>query len=63
LVNGKKGVDGRELAADFFFLDVEEASDVLNHLLVGESQFIASGAVRRRGGNDVRGAASTVGRG
>ena len=38
-VNGKKGAIGGELAADFFFLDVEETSDVFNHLLVGKRHF------------------------
>jgi len=36
LVNGKEGADCGELAADFFCLDVEESSNVLDHLLVGE---------------------------
>ena len=34
-VNGKERADSRELAVDFFFLNVEKASDVFNHLLVG----------------------------
>ena len=36
-VDGEKGADCRELMVDFFFLDVEETSDVVDHLLVGES--------------------------
>jgi len=36
-VNGKEGADSGELTANFFFLDVEEASNMLDHLLVGES--------------------------
>ena len=51
------------MAADFFFLNIEEMSDVYNHLLMGESQLIISRAVRRRGGDDVGGAVNTVGRG
>ena len=60
-VNGKEGADGRELAADFFFLNVEEAGDVFDHLFMGQDRFIAGRAVRRRGGDDVGGVASTVG--
>jgi len=36
-VNGKEGANCGELAANFFFLNVEETSDVLDHLLVRES--------------------------
>ena len=36
-VNGKEGADCGELAVDFFFLNVEETSNVLDHLLMGES--------------------------
>ena len=61
-IDRKEGVDSGELVADFFFLYIEEASDVLNHLLMGESQFIAGGTVWRRRGNDVGGVASTIGR-
>jgi len=61
-IDGKEGADSREVAADFFFLNVEETRDVLNHLLVGERQFIASRTVRRRGGNEVGGVASAVNR-
>jgi len=59
-VNRKEGVNHEELAADFFFLNVEETSDVLNHLLMGESQLIASGTIWRRRGNKVRGVASAI---
>ena len=62
LVNGKEGVDCGELAANFFFLDVKELSDVYDHLLMGESQFAVGGTVWRRRGNEVGGAASAVGR-
>ena len=34
-VNRKERACGRELTADFFFLNVKETSDVLDHLLVG----------------------------
>ena len=36
-VDRKEGVDGRELAAYFLFLNVEELSDMYDHLLMGES--------------------------
>jgi len=36
-VNRKEGANGGELATDFFFLDVEETSNVLDHLFIGES--------------------------
>ena len=36
-VNGKKGADSGELVVDLFFLNVEEASNMLNYLFVGES--------------------------
>ena len=62
-VNRKEGVDGRELVMDFFFLNVEEASNVLDHLFVGEGHFVTSGTVWGRRGNDVGSVASTVGRG
>jgi len=45
---------------NFFFLDIEEASDVFNHLLVGESQFVAGWTVQRRGSDKIGGVASTV---
>jgi len=59
-INGKEGVDSRELAADFFFLNVEEAGNMLNHLLVGECQFVTGRTVRRRGSDDVGGIACAV---
>ena len=59
-VDGKKGADSGELAADFFFLDVEKTSDVLNHLFVGVSHLGVGGTVRRRGGDNVGSVASTV---
>ena len=36
-INGKERADSRELAMDFFFLNVEEVGDVLDHLFMGES--------------------------
>jgi len=62
-VNGEKGMDCGELMADFFFLDIEEASDVLDHLLMRESHFIVGRTVRRRRGDKVRGVASAVDQG
>ena len=62
-INGKEGVDCGELSVDFFFLNVEEMSDMLNHLLMGESHLVAGRAVRRRGGDNIRGVTNTVGRG
>jgi len=61
-VNGEKGADCGEVTADFFFLDIEEASNVLNHLFVRESQLVAGRAVQRGRGNEVGGVASTVDR-
>ena len=61
LVNGEEGMNGRELAADFLFLNVEESSDVLDHLFVGEGHFVAGRAVWRRRGDDVGGVASAIG--
>ena len=52
---------GGELAADFFFLNVEKASDVLNHLLMGPSHLRVSGAIRTRRCYDVGSVASIVG--
>ena len=60
LVDGKEGADCGKLTADFFFLNVEEASDVLDHLFMGECQFVAGGTIRRRRGYDVGGVASAV---
>ena len=59
-IDRQKGADSMELAVDFFFLDVEKASDMLDHLFVRESHLIAGGAVWRRRGNDVGGVAHTV---
>jgi len=60
LVNGKEGANCGKLAANFFFLNIEEAGNVLNHLLVRECQFAACGAVWRRGGHHVWGVTSAV---
>ena len=60
-VNGKERAVSGELVANFF-LNIEETSDMLDHLFMGESHLGASWAVRRRGGNDVRGVASAVDR-
>ena len=35
-VNGEEGANGGELVVDFFFLNIEETSDVLDYLFVGE---------------------------
>ena len=35
-VNGKEGAIGGELMANFFFFNVEKASDMFDHLLVRE---------------------------
>ena len=59
-VNREKQAIGRELAADFFFLDVKEACNVLNHLFVGKSHFRAGWTVGRGRCDDVGGVASTV---
>jgi len=61
-VDGKEGADSGELMSHFFFLNVEETSNVLNHLFMGEGHLVAGGAVWRRRGDDVGGVASTVGR-
>ena len=50
-VDGKEGADCGELVADFFFLDIEESSDVFNHLFVREGQLAVSRTVWRRRGN------------
>jgi len=60
LVNGKEGVDCGELAVDFFFLNVEELSDVYDHLFMGEGQFAVSRTIWRWRGNAVGGIASAV---
>jgi len=36
-IDGKERANCGELAADFFFLNVEEAGDVLDHLFMGKS--------------------------
>jgi len=59
-VNREERANSGELVADFFFLNVEEVGDVFDHLFMGESQFIASGAVRRRGSDDVGGIVHAV---
>ena len=38
-VDGKERAIGGELAADFFFLNIEEASNVFDHLFVGKGHF------------------------
>ena len=48
---------------NFFFLNIEETSDVLDYLLVGKSQLVTGRTIRRRGGDDIRGVASTLDRG
>ena len=62
-IDGKEGVIGGKLAANFFFLDVEEMSNMLDHLLVGESHLRAGRPIGRRRGDNVGCVASTVGRG
>ena len=62
-VNWEEGADCGELVADFFFLNVKETSDVLNHLFMGKGQFITSRAAWQGRSDGVRGAASTVNRG
>jgi len=59
-IDGKEGVDSRELVADFFFFDIEETSDMLDHLFMGESHLVAGGAVWRRRSNNVGGVAHAV---
>ena len=59
-IDGEKRTVGGELMANFFFLNVEEASDMLNHLLMGVSHLRVSRAVRGRRGDDVGSAASTI---
>jgi len=61
-IDGEKRTDCRELAADFFFLNVEKASDMLDHLFMGECQFITGRTVRRGRGDDVGGVASIANR-
>jgi len=59
-VNRQERTNCRKLAVDFFFLNVEEAGDVFDHLLVRESHFFTGRTVRRRGGDDVGGVASAM---
>ena len=61
MIDGKKGVDCGELTTNFFFLDVEESSDVYDHLLMGESQLAIGRAIRRGRGDNVGGAAGAIG--
>jgi len=49
------------LTADFFFLDVEEAGNVFDHLLVGKGQVAVSRTVWRGRGDNVGGVAGAVG--
>jgi len=60
-VNREERASSRKLAVDFFFLDIEETSDMLDHLLMGECQFVVGRAVWRGRGNDVGGVASAIG--
>jgi len=60
LVNRKEGVDCGELAANFFFFDIEKLGDVYDHLFMGEGQFAVGRTVRRRRGYEVGGAASAI---
>jgi len=53
-------MDSGKLAANFLFLDIEKASDMLDHLFVGESHIIASRAIWGRRGHSVRGVAATI---
>ena len=59
-IDWEKGADCRELAADFFFLDIGEASNMFDHLFMGKSHLVTGGAVWRRRGDDVGGIASAV---
>ena len=59
-VNGEEQVVGRELAANFFFLNIEEAGDVFNHLFMGKSHFQTGWTIRRRGYDNVGGVASAI---
>jgi len=61
-VDRKERAGCGELAANFFFLNVEEASNMLDHLFVRESYLAIGGAVRRRRGDKIRGVASAAGR-
>jgi len=46
----------------FFFLNIEETSNVLDYLFVRKGHFITCGTVWGRRGNDVGGAVDTIGR-
>jgi len=59
-INWEKGANRWELVADFLFLNVEEASNMLDHLLMGESQFVTGRTVRRGRSDKIGGVASTV---
>ena len=59
-VNREEGANGRKLAVDFFFLDIEKVSDMFNHLLVGESHLVASRTIQRGRGDNIGGVASAV---
>ena len=48
------------MAANFFFLNIEKASNVFDHLLVGKSHLRTSWAIRRGRHDDVGGVASAV---
>ena len=50
------------MAMNFFFLNIEESSDVLNHLLMGKGQVAAGRTVWRGRGNEIRGVASDIDR-
>ena len=62
-IYGKERMDGGKLAADFLFLNVEETSNMLDHLLMGESQFFAGGTVWGRRGHNIGSTGDTIGRG
>ena len=61
-VNRKKGASCGKLVVNFLFFNVKKTSDVLDHLLVGESHLVAGGTVWRGRGNNIGGVASAVGR-
>ena len=44
-IDWEEGADCGELAMDFLFLDIEETSDVFDHLFMGESHLVTGGAV------------------
>ena len=59
-IDGKERAIGGKLVANFLFLNIEDVSDVLDHLLMGKSHLRIGWAFRGRRGNDVGGVASTV---